>query len=100
MLARLAYMTRAYNARVGPLVTRSMTPIRSLRTTPPQYRKSNTQICLKLCWVQAKDSDTVPWIFTGRAKGRSLRVNIDLTRLPEKRLAHSLARDSLKQPYY
>src|SRR4030095_8625678 len=35
MLARLAYMTRAYNARVGPLVTRSMTPIRSLRTTPP-----------------------------------------------------------------
>src|SRR5437660_4814477 len=32
MLARFAFMTRAYRARVGPLVTRSMTPIRSLRT--------------------------------------------------------------------
>ena len=32
MLARFAFMTRAYRARVGPLVTRSMTPTRSLRT--------------------------------------------------------------------
>src|SRR5881392_4005653 len=32
MLARLACITRAYNARVGPLVTRSTTPMRSLRT--------------------------------------------------------------------
>src|SRR6266446_2059914 len=31
MLARLACMTRAYKARVGPLETRSMIPIRSFR---------------------------------------------------------------------
>src|SRR5215468_5723643 len=32
MLARLAFITRAYRARVGPRVTRSRMPILSLRT--------------------------------------------------------------------
>jgi hypothetical protein len=33
MLARLAFIIRAYKARVGPLETMSMTPIRSLFMT-------------------------------------------------------------------
>ena len=39
MLARLACMTRAYRALVGPLVTRSMTPIRSGRRGGPQGKR-------------------------------------------------------------
>src|SRR6266542_288341 len=38
MLARFAFITRAYRARVGPLVTRSMTPIASLRRRAPAVR--------------------------------------------------------------
>src|SRR6266566_498297 len=40
MLARLGFMTRAYSARVGPLVTRSMTPIRSRRKRAPGEEKA------------------------------------------------------------
>src|SRR5260370_35155037 len=38
MLARLAFITRAYRARVGPFVTRSMTPTRNLVRRAPKNR--------------------------------------------------------------
>jgi hypothetical protein len=40
MLARLAFMMRAYKARVGPLETMSTIPIRSLFMNPPWKRAS------------------------------------------------------------
>src|ERR1700730_1063689 len=42
MLARFAFITRAYMARVGPLVTRSMMPTRSLRSGTPEIRRDRT----------------------------------------------------------
>jgi hypothetical protein len=35
ILARLAFIMRAYRARVGPLETMSIIPIRSLLMNPP-----------------------------------------------------------------
>jgi hypothetical protein len=35
MLARFAFMTRAHSVRVGPLVTRSMIPMRSFLMVDP-----------------------------------------------------------------
>src|SRR5213592_4993418 len=63
MLARLACMTRAYRALVGPLVTRSMTPIRSGRRGRPPRKKvhHNSRRGFRAqAWVRARSFGDLP----------------------------------------
>lgn len=52
MLARLAFMRRAYSVRVGVFATRSITPMRSLRMGPP---REGDEVCQTMEWEEGSE---------------------------------------------